>query len=518
MPVYLLTFIQNRRMAGLLAIPFCIVVFLWLFGTYSILEDALGQSFRNLSVTQLGSGALYMVCSVALLSYLVLVVGLRLRESGRFFGSLFKENPLPMIVLDTQSGGIMAHNDIAYAHFKDKLGQLWTSAISGAYAHFLTKSALEEDLEKIQDCGIWKARNSAGIESSLHIFLSKQTFQGKSCLLAVLADVTMEQETSQKLTLYSKKVKDIQESLNEGCIEIDQEGNVTFSNQPFYDIMQLDSTQISNKSIRILLDKIGDANFSRILMKCLEEGDSCYKTIHLKHLDKWVSAYFHPLPEGGFIYFRDISVEIRSQQRIAQSEQLLTQIIHNTDDAIWYTSKDGQVEFYNEKYRKIKERATGESFQGKIPTGPSAYRNMDTESAQKMYAHFLEAMNTKSPVMFDLDVSFSGGPIEHFEFRYSPLLDDTDAFLGMCCYLRDITDRKKAEIKLRDNNERLRKIAWYESHVVRGPVARILGLVSLFTHEEAHPFNREIISHLSITAHELDLAVRSIVKEATELR
>lgn len=76
-------------------------------------------------------------------------------------------------------------------------------------------------------------------------------------------------------------------------------------------------------------------------------------------------------------------------------------------------------------------------------------------------------------------------------------------------------ERRKALAALQDSleaianqNKRLRQISWIQSHRVRGPVAKILGLVDLIEENDS-PFG-EIISRLKQSALELDQVIRSI--------
>ena len=80
--------------------------------------------------------------------------------------------------------------------------------------------------------------------------------------------------------------------------------------------------------------------------------------------------------------------------------------------------------------------------------------------------------------------------------------------------IKDFTEQKKAQLKIIEQNKRLREIAQISSHDFRKPVASILGLVQLFDKENPHSsFNKEIIDFLAITANELDAVIHTIVKK-----
>jgi PAS domain S-box-containing protein len=80
--------------------------------------------------------------------------------------------------------------------------------------------------------------------------------------------------------------------------------------------------------------------------------------------------------------------------------------------------------------------------------------------------------------------------------------------------ITDITEKKRAQRELTEQNLRLREIAQISSHDIRGPVASILGLVNLFDQSQLdNKFNSEIINWLSVSAQELDQVLHTIVQK-----
>src|SRR6185312_7169564 len=63
---------------------------------------------------------------------------------------------------------------------------------------------------------------------------------------------------------------------------------------------------------------------------------------------------------------------------------------------------------------------------------------------------------------------------------------------------------------IRAQNEKLREISWIQSHLVRGPLARIMGLVHVVSNLKDHDEMGTIMEYLLLSAHELDTAIREI--------
>jgi PAS domain S-box-containing protein len=78
----------------------------------------------------------------------------------------------------------------------------------------------------------------------------------------------------------------------------------------------------------------------------------------------------------------------------------------------------------------------------------------------------------------------------------------------------DVTERVNYIKAVEEQNEKLREISWIQSHVVRAPLARILGLISLIKDLKANGIEKaEIMDYLEISANELDQVIREITNK-----
>lgn len=85
--------------------------------------------------------------------------------------------------------------------------------------------------------------------------------------------------------------------------------------------------------------------------------------------------------------------------------------------------------------------------------------------------------------------------------------------------MQDITDQKLAQEEIQRQNERLKDIAWFQSHVLRAPLARLMGLIGIledsgFADTEEM---KEYFGHIKTSAHELDGIIRNIVGLANSI-
>lgn len=82
----------------------------------------------------------------------------------------------------------------------------------------------------------------------------------------------------------------------------------------------------------------------------------------------------------------------------------------------------------------------------------------------------------------------------------------------------DITEQKKQTRALEIQNQKLMEIAWVQSHEVRAPLARLMGLVQLLNRSSAEGLEmKETMNHIMNSANELDEIIRKIVRKTEEI-
>lgn len=76
----------------------------------------------------------------------------------------------------------------------------------------------------------------------------------------------------------------------------------------------------------------------------------------------------------------------------------------------------------------------------------------------------------------------------------------------------DITDQQRIQTKIQDQNDRLKKIAWMQSHEIRKPVANIIGLLNLYDMSPTDMQHTHLIQYLKESAIELDTVIKEIIE------
>jgi PAS domain S-box-containing protein len=84
---------------------------------------------------------------------------------------------------------------------------------------------------------------------------------------------------------------------------------------------------------------------------------------------------------------------------------------------------------------------------------------------------------------------------------------------------QNITSTLERQYELKNRNERLKKIAWTQSHKVRAPLARILGIITALEDKTIKEKEKELLmKNLTQSGGELDEVIATIVKSTQSLK
>ena len=226
--------------------------------------------------------------------------------------------------------------------------------------------------------------------------------------------------------------------------------------------------------------------------------------------------------DRGYVIYNDSEVPVRmigAMQDVHQEweyrEEIkkLSLVARKTKNSVIITDKDGYIEWVNESFHQlcgytleeIKGRKPGDFLQG-------------PQSQPEVIARIRQLLELKEDFTEEIINYNKSGTPYWVRMDVSPVLDKEGALIKFIAIETDITQRKHFEQRLQQQNEQLKEIAWISSHEIRGPVASILGLISLYDHKYPEaPFNKEILLHLLSVTEQLDKVIHRIVNKTFEV-
>ncbi|WP_168193996.1 two-component regulator propeller domain-containing protein [Pontibacter sp. SGAir0037] len=207
---------------------------------------------------------------------------------------------------------------------------------------------------------------------------------------------------------------------------------------------------------------------------------------------------------------QDVSRSVEEEQRL----KLLESVITNAMDSVVITEaqldKPGpKIIYVNDAFTRM----TGylkEELIGKTP------RMMQGENTDKAELEKLkEALEEGKSCEFEIVNYQKSGREYYAHISVSPVTNHQGVITHFIAIQRDVTERKAYLSAIEHQNARLKEISWIQSHIVRAPLARILGLVNLLQDKRRSPNDQEkLLTYLKSSSQELDSVVQEIVKKA----
>ncbi|MBJ7428470.1 MAG: PAS domain-containing protein, partial [Bacteroidia bacterium] len=222
--------------------------------------------------------------------------------------------------------------------------------------------------------------------------------------------------------------------------------------------------------------------------------------------------------DGNAIRMIGANWDITAQKEREQHLKLLESVITNTTDSVLITEAEPfdmpgpRILYVNDAFTKM-TGYTGEEVIGKTPRilqGP--------KSDRAELKRLSEAIRRWEPCeITTINYKKSG---EEFwnNFSLTPVANEKGWFTHWIAIERDVTEVKKYISAIENQNIKLREIAWEQSHIVRAPLSRMMGIVSVLGdfQSDSSEYN-EWVKHFSNSARELDKIIRDIVNKAESI-
>ena len=206
---------------------------------------------------------------------------------------------------------------------------------------------------------------------------------------------------------------------------------------------------------------------------------------------------------------QDIDEQRKQRMEMRQSEQRYRSFIENSLTAFLLGNEDGVIEEANEA--AVKMFGYSEKELKKIG------RYAITDFNDPATAAFFEKRKVEGKNIGEI-VSIRKNGERFYCDAYSSIFHGENGEKMYSTFLIDITERKKHILTVEQQYKKLREIGWHQSHVVRGPLARMMGMINLFQYDEIDAREQTIfLNYILEAAHELDGIIKKIVVESNGL-
>jgi len=201
-------------------------------------------------------------------------------------------------------------------------------------------------------------------------------------------------------------------------------------------------------------------------------------------------------------YAHNINSTKEIKNTLDNTRNKLERILESTSIGFFQTDFDFNVTYWNKAAENLigysKEQVIGNNLWKTFP------EVVDTDFYNYMYSSLKSGSN----------VEFTGyfWPVQKWFAIYGYATPD-----GVTVHFRDITEKKIAEEKLLEKIDQMKEVSYLNSHLIRKPIATLLGLTSLIKDGVASVDEyKKISEYIYDCSLELDKAVREVNKKVNE--
>jgi len=425
------------------------------------------------------------------------------RKTRDDYRRLFEDIPVPMFIFDSQNFRFLAVNTAAASHYgysQEEFLQLKITDIRPREEVPAFLAAVSQVPGSYADAGRWLHRKKNGDTFYVRIFTHHTVFEGVPAKQTLVIDIDQKVRTERALAEKTAELENVLESMTDAFYTVDSNWNFTYINKEYERVQQRNRDELLGKNVWELFPYGKERCYFKEYDRALREQISVHFEEFNTFNGMWVSASAYPIKSGLAIYFRDITEEKSMREKIVQDGQNLRAIINNTRDLIWSVDREFNIITGNGAFWERVERLTGKR--------PEIITNADfgEEVMRPFLVNYSRAFKGEAFLVVrerELD-----GHKRFEELSFNPIFNEQQEVTGVNCFLRDITSQREHVEQIETQNDKLREIAWIQSHKMRVPVANILGLVELARSECST--KEELIPLFCQEAGRLDVLIREI--------
>ncbi len=191
-----------------------------------------------------------------------------------------------------------------------------------------------------------------------------------------------------------------------------------------------------------------------------------------------------------------------------QKPIISNQLVSLFSGAVFVLNRDGKLVQQNLEARDLGKVWSGTSF---IEGFPLNFPKQEKRFSKLMKA-IVAAQDGKSADI-ELALTMPNQECQYWQVMIKPIKDDFGQSEGVLIQASNITEVKAKILDLKRENERIREVALSPSHILRGPLSSMIGILELVDTGDMDKENRKLFNYLKPLTKELDSVIRQHSKK-----
>lgn len=213
----------------------------------------------------------------------------------------------------------------------------------------------------------------------------------------------------------------------------------------------------------------------------------------------------------GIVYCvaKDITEKKKAQHHLEQSERRFKTLVQEGSDLIGILDLEANYNYVSPTSLKVLQIAPEEFI------GTNAFDYIHPEDQESVFKQFKDAIEKSQVIIEPFRFKNKEGNWRWIETIATNQIKEP-SINGIVTNSRDVTDRVLYLKAIKKQNSKLKEIAWTQSHIVRAPVARLMGLIDLIRNEKNILDSEEkeqVLNFIFQSADEIDTVIKQTVQK-----
>lgn len=340
---------------------------------------------------------------------------------------------------------------------------------------------------------------------------------------AYFKNIDERKQAAEKLhKAYQEKIN-ILESIGDAFFTVDKDWVLTYLNKETEKVLHRKRDTLIGKN---LWDEYPDAietDFYRQYHKAAKTQENLTFEEFYPALKVWLEVTVYPSSTGLSVYFKDITRRKESDLRLLHSNERFEKVAEATHDAIWDWNILEDTLYWGAGFGNL----FGYQVEKITPTLKSWTNHIHPEDRKQVLQSIYATLENPRQSHWISEYRYQKNDETFADVidRGIVIRDEKGNPIRMVGAMNDISERKKFEIsrieyvrQIETQNEKLKNIAWTQSHIVRAPLARMLAIMNAIDDN-----NKDLddtlmwLKHLRDSANELDEIIKDVVEKAQHL-
>ena len=324
----------------------------------------------------------------------------------------------------------------------------------------LAKKPILEADGTITEERVWKHKNGHSIDSMTR---ATRLRVGDTYLItAFVEDVSDQKQVEAALRQSEARYRTLVEASRDMITLVNRRGEIEYANISAAQQVGMSQGDLIGKKVGDIFPPQTANRYLTSIMKTFESG----QTIHIESPSEyagnilWFSTWLLPIKyksdeaDSILIVSRDLSERKQIEENLRNNASTFRALIDNTADTIWSIDTQYRLTSANASFHERNKTITAQQ----VRNGDYVFSGVSQALVDEWKPLFARALTGEAFTYIGAYHARRDGNLHH-ETSFNPIRDLDGVVLGVACFSRDITDRKRAEDALRISEERYRTLA-----------------------------------------------------------